>query len=418
MMIDFVLSLSIIISSSITSVASWFFFKEFYSKKIDKESSKMRSTLNEERSRMRTEHESDVKNRYHTMNNEFYNLTGVSYTDFKGIVTSSSFNDAAYPFRVKARKYVSRLEELNKERMLHLKSKPIVTAASDMMNGELFSKSLSREQALMQEIQICKNKAEESGIMPPVGTSPTPCEIVRIVDGDTFLIKVGDNSFKLRIMGLDTPEVCHPTKGFGHWGIQASAAAEKFISESSTFHVFLDSKSMEQHNLYNDRYGRIIGHLMIDGVLFGHRMISEGHAEVVDFFPIQEDILNMYRRDEFVAKQDNVGMWKEINEYNLHKKVESAREKKYTFQEIVETKRNLDITKEVVRQIFSDLIGTSVIQSSRGGGKIHNASCHHASSMIQPKTLIIDEEWVEKNADKLQPCKICNGDDLVLELIS
>jgi len=347
----------------------------------------------------------------------FKDLTGISYADFEKIMASRELNAAITPYIRRANGYIKRLEAINQRRMQQFRSKPVTTAASEYITEKHLGKPISKLESLRREIELCRKKAVDAGIEPPVGTEPTLCEIVRVIDGDTFLIKVENKSFRLRVMGFDTPEVCHPTKGFGHWGIQASSAAQKIVSEGARFEVFLDKKSLNEHNLYNDRYGRIIGHIKVDGEMFGHKMLETGNAEIVDFFPIEDEIIADYRKAEFSAKQENIGMWKEINEYKLMKKVESARKAKFTFHDVIETKMNSDYTKEVIRQIFIDLAGTSVVQSKRGNGKIHKHDCRYVGVIKDSETIVLDEQWIERNAHKLKPCKVCNGDDIVLEAL-
>lgn len=347
----------------------------------------------------------------------FNDLTGISYDDFEKIMASREINKAITPYVRRANGYIKRLEAINQKRMQQFLSKPVTTAASEYITEQHLGKPISKLESLRCEIELCRKKAIDNGIEPPVGTDPTPCEVVRVIDGDTFLVKVGEKSFRLRIMGFDTPEVCHPTKGFGHWGIQASDAAQKIISNGKRFEVFMDKKSLNEHNLYNDRYGRIIGHIKVDGEMFGHKMLATGNAEIVDFFPIEDEIIADYRKAEFCAKQEDIGMWKEINQYKLMKKVESARKAKYTFHDIVRTKMSSDYTKEVIRQIFIDLVGTSVVQSKRGNGKIHKHDCRYVNVIKETETLELDEEWIEQNAHKLKPCTVCSGDDIVLEAL-
>lgn len=409
-----IFTFDVITGSVITCVASLLLSKSYYETRFTKQIEKEKLALEAEQDITLTKRTKTMRAQIHK---EFEDLTGISYEHFSRLMNSRDLLEAIAPYGRRVNAYIKRLEATNQKRMAQFRSKPITTAASERITEEHFGKPLSKLESLRREIELCKKKAEEVGIVAPVGTEPTPCEVVRVVDGDTFLVRVEDKSFRLRIMGFDTPEVCHPTKGFGHWGIQASAAAEKIISEGERFEVFLDKKSINEYNLYNDRYGRIIGHIKVDGELFGHKMLAAGNAEIVDFFPIEDAIITDYRRAEFSAKQENIGMWKEINEYRLMKKVKSAREAKYAFHDIVQTKRTSDYTKEMIRQIFIDLVGSSVTRSKRGGGKIHKHDCRYVRVIKDTENVELDEQWIEENADSLKPCRVCSGDDLIMEIL-
>jgi len=359
---------------------------------------------------------SHYERREQTLNSNVSNLLGISYDELDALSRDFNFSRRSAPYLKRARGYVRRLEDLNKKRMSQLEQKPVTTTAASRITRDQLQVPLSIQERLLREIEICKQKAIDLQISPPIGTEPVECEIIRVIDGDTFLISANNNTFRLRVAGFDTPEVCHPTKGFGHWGIQASAAAESYVASGQSFKVFLDKKSFEQYGLFNDRYGRIVGHITINDVLLGQMMLSAGHAELVDFFPIDEEILSQYRLAEFAAKQENMGMWKDINEFNLMKEVNRAREKKYKFQEIVETNFQIDFTKEIIKQIFVDLVGNTVVRSKNGVGKIHNHGCRYLKTIKETEEIHVDETWVEENANNLLPCKVCNGDDIILEL--
>ena len=48
--------------------------------------------------------------------------------------------------------------------------------------------------------------------------------VVRIVDGDTIHVRVGDRVEKVRYIGVNTPEVHHPRKGEEPGGREAASA--------------------------------------------------------------------------------------------------------------------------------------------------------------------------------------------------
>jgi len=388
--------------------------------KLSTEYAKRNETLSAYYARHRKSIEQSLSSEYEKLINELdsniNNLLGVSYGELSDLSKDPEFSRLSCRYLSRAKGYITRLEKLNKKRIAQFEQKPVTTTAASLIKKDRLQTPFSIQERLHREIEICKQKAIDLQISPPIGVEPVECEIIRVIDGDTFLVSVDSNTFRLRVAGFDTPEVCHPTKGFGHWGIQASAAAESFIASGKSFKVFLDKKSFKQYGLFNDRYGRIVGHIVIDDVLLGQMMLSEGHAELVDFFPIEDDILNQYRLAEFAAKQENLGMWRDINEFKLMKKVNAAREKKYNFQEIVETNFQIDFTKEIIKKIFVDMIGNTVVRSKNGSGKVHNHGCRYLKTIKEAEEIDIDEAWIEENANNLLPCKVCNGDDIISEL--
>ena len=47
--------------------------------------------------------------------------------------------------------------------------------------------------------------------------------IVSVVDGDTIVLRVQDQTETVRLLGIDTPETVHPTKPIECFGPEASA---------------------------------------------------------------------------------------------------------------------------------------------------------------------------------------------------
>lgn len=95
-----------------------------------------------------------------------------------------------------------------------------------------------------------------------------PKESIIYDDGDT--ITFGETT--IRVLGIDTPEIAHPEHGFHEdqpYGREAAARAEELMRAAKRI-TYLPSK--------NDRYGRLLAHLFIDGELLGVKLIEEGLA--------------------------------------------------------------------------------------------------------------------------------------------
>ena len=98
---------------------------------------------------------------------------------------------------------------------------------------------------------------------------------LRLVDGDTF----SSSGLTIRVLGIDTPELRNPGIGFEDgqpYGRQAGELAGKILSQAKIIE-YLPSKE--------DRYGRMLAHVFVDGELFGAKMIEAGLAyETVSFY--------------------------------------------------------------------------------------------------------------------------------------
>jgi micrococcal nuclease len=104
----------------------------------------------------------------------------------------------------------------------------------------------------------------------PDGT--TPATVVRVVDGDTIEVEIEGETYKVRYIGIDTPETVDPRRPVGCFGEEASAAnkalveglivgLEGDVSDTDTFgrllrYVWLDSQEMVNAILVRDGYAQ------------------------------------------------------------------------------------------------------------------------------------------------------------------
>lgn len=91
---------------------------------------------------------------------------------------------------------------------------------------------------------------------------------IKFLDGDTFLYK-GES---VRLLGCDTPEVQNPHHNGAQepWGTQALEFAWQHLREAKHVEV--------KYAATNDRYGRRLAHLVLDGVPLAVCLIEAGLA--------------------------------------------------------------------------------------------------------------------------------------------
>lgn len=102
-------------------------------------------------------------------------------------------------------------------------------------------------------------------MLEPKEAIPIPKERIRYDDGDT----IGFDDITIRILGIDTPEIAHPEHGFPvgqPYGPEAAARAEELMRAADRI-TYLPFQ--------NDRYGRLLAHVFIDGELLGVKLIEE-----------------------------------------------------------------------------------------------------------------------------------------------
>ena len=103
---------------------------------------------------------------------------------------------------------------------------------------------------------------------------------VELIDcsGDKFKPDDGDSFFcegkYVRVMGIDTPETAHPDHGIDKdqpYGKQATILADKILMNAKTITLVVIKNK-------DDKYDRILAHVLVDNKLFAPMMISSGLA--------------------------------------------------------------------------------------------------------------------------------------------
>lgn len=108
--------------------------------------------------------------------------------------------------------------------------------------------------------------------------APSEGVVVRVVDGDTIVVRVGGVEESVRLLGIDTPEIAHggePADCFGAEAAQHTAAA----APPGTRVVLLRDQEAR------DVYGRLLAYVVIDGVLLNAHLVDAGFARTLDIAP-------------------------------------------------------------------------------------------------------------------------------------
>jgi len=121
-------------------------------------------------------------------------------------------------------------------------------------------------------------------------------KVVRVVDGDTIVVVGEDYSGKVRVIGVDAPEV----SGEECYSGEAKARVEGWILGDYVNLV----RDVDEF----DDYGRLLAYVRFDGGDLGVRLASGGFVRYMTVEPntVMRDVLmsNVYS-----AKDDGRGLW-------------------------------------------------------------------------------------------------------------
>jgi endonuclease YncB( thermonuclease family) len=130
-----------------------------------------------------------------------------------------------------------------------------------------------------------------------------PAAVVRVVDGDTVDVQLEGKVERIRLIGIDTPEVVDPRKPVQCYGREASQHAHELLDGQSVSLEFDASQGSR------DKYGRLLAYIWLpDARNFGEVMIADGYAHEYTYSR-PYTYLDSFRAAQDVAMTSQVGLW-------------------------------------------------------------------------------------------------------------
>jgi micrococcal nuclease len=140
----------------------------------------------------------------------------------------------------------------------------------------------------------------EKFTLPKQNTSDGFVSVISVSDGDTVSIMIKRKEEKVRLIGIDAPEI-----GQKPWGEEAKKYLETLLI-SSDWKVRLEYDVEKR-----DKYGRILAYLRtIDGKFINLLMVKNGYAMLYTV-PPNIKYVNDLRAAQEEARQGKLGIWSE-----------------------------------------------------------------------------------------------------------
>jgi micrococcal nuclease len=145
---------------------------------------------------------------------------------------------------------------------------------------------------------------------PVFGKSPTGptqrADVTRVVDGDTIEVAMGGQLFKVRYIGIDTPETVKPGTPVQWMGPEASAANHRLVDGAR---VVLEKDLSE-----TDRYGRLLRYVWLHDPDGSWRMVNlvlvrKGFAAVSTYPPDVKYTDALFLPAQRAARKAGLGLW-------------------------------------------------------------------------------------------------------------
>lgn len=137
-----------------------------------------------------------------------------------------------------------------------------------------------------------------------VEAKPVQGICTKVFDGDTIKVRIeGTKTLyrKVRLIGVDTPEMDHPYKNGQRLAKEAKSFAEKMVLRKRVILEFDWEKE--------DKYRRLLAYVFLpDGRMLNAEIIKQGYGFVYTRFPFR--YMDEFRRYEREAREKRRGLWK------------------------------------------------------------------------------------------------------------
>lgn len=154
-----------------------------------------------------------------------------------------------------------------------------------------------------------ETKVQQSSSSATLGIEGQKAYVTKVVDGDTIDVTIAGKDFKVRFVGMDTPETVDPRRPVGCFGKEASNETKSLLTGKT---VILQKDVSE-----TDKYGRILRYIYLpleDGkyLFVNDFLVREGFAKVYTYPPdVKFD--KQFTEAQKEATENKRGMWASCN---------------------------------------------------------------------------------------------------------
>lgn len=138
------------------------------------------------------------------------------------------------------------------------------------------------------EFEVVEDTATEI----PAAPGGEIATVTRVIDGDTVDVRMGGETFRVRYVGINTPERDEPcytaaTNANAGWVAGQTVTLVRDVSDT-------------------DRYGRLLRYVYVGDVFVNAQLVADGYAEA-GYYPPDTAYLDTFNRLEDDARRAGLG---------------------------------------------------------------------------------------------------------------
>ena len=135
---------------------------------------------------------------------------------------------------------------------------------------------------------------------PPTQTETTAVRLIKVTDGDTIRVMYRGREERVRLIGVDTPEVPWYGDSGECFGVEAARFAKRRLEGRLL--------RLEFGAVRRDHYGRLLAYVYVDDELFNLTLVRLGYAAADPVSP-NTRLAPLFARAEARARATGEGLW-------------------------------------------------------------------------------------------------------------
>lgn len=140
------------------------------------------------------------------------------------------------------------------------------------------------------------NPGRKPAVEVPGAARAETGQVIRVIDGDTVDVLAGTETMRVRLVGVDTPEM-------GDCGSDDATTHTARLVEGQRVQLWRGGGETPDV----DKYGRALRHITTSNTWLNAELVAEGHARAVEYQPHPN--AGRFAALEREAQRTNTGIW-------------------------------------------------------------------------------------------------------------
>ncbi len=140
-------------------------------------------------------------------------------------------------------------------------------------------------------------------------------QVVKVYDGDTITISDGFHEIRVRLIGIDTPEMNEKNPVLRNLADQAKDYLSSLILDQ---YIYLQLDHFNEKSMHLDKFGRLLAYVyrFSDNLFVNAQMMRMGFSQEYEKYAFEQ--LHYFRKLATQAKAEKLGIWAILYSTNLY----------------------------------------------------------------------------------------------------